>query len=438
MISIFLPLLLFSGYLWIKNLSKVFEKRFDTQYLEYLLIIVYALDFFFVDQLGAVRMSTFYLLIYLLIMTYAVFTISHRNLLTISLFPILFIYTVRGCLAAIIAFLFQTTTHEILTTTSWRWAILVVTYLIFNTFVWIGMNSESIVQKQIKLFRNTMKTKHVLRVEVIMLFYLMIINDGRFLTNNVLWFNTLYLSSSLFILVILCVSWTDALRGAELLENARYTHKIENQLKMQIEHYETYRELMIEYQKFKHDYRSTLRTINTLINSNQIQSAQNLIDQTNNSFKDTVALDPYSQSHLLDAIIRDVKKRCTENEIRYDLDLHLPELFRLSELDMLRVITNLVNNAIEASLRIENPEDRYIAVSNHVNKNWLSLTITNNYSVAPIEKYGVYQSTKENADIHGIGLQIVREIIENAHGILKIEVNEVQKQFIVTILVQYE
>ncbi|WZU00840.1 GHKL domain-containing protein [Erysipelothrix sp. D19-032] len=110
----------------------------------------------------------------------------------------------------------------------------------------------------------------------------------------------------------------------------------------------------------------------------------------------------------------------------------------MSELDMLRVITNLVNNAIEASLRIENPEDRYIAVSNHVNKNWLSLTITNNYSVAPIEKYGVYQSTKENADIHGIGLQIVREIIENAHGILKIEVNEVQKQFIVTILVQYE
>ncbi len=181
MISIFLPLLLFSGYLWIKNLSKVFEKRFDTQYLEYLLIIVYALDFFFVDQLGAVRMSTFYLLIYLLIMTYAVFTISHRNLLTISLFPILFIYTVRGCLAAIIAFLFQTTTHEILTTTSWRWAILVVTYLIFNTFVWIGMNSESIVQKQIKLFRNTMKTKHVLRVEVIMLFYLMIINYGLYL-----------------------------------------------------------------------------------------------------------------------------------------------------------------------------------------------------------------------------------------------------------------
>ncbi|WP_159639167.1 sensor histidine kinase [Erysipelothrix anatis] len=438
MLFIFLPLLVFSGNLWITNLSKVFEKRYNTRKLEYLLILVYALDFIFVDQLDAVRMSTFYLLAYLLLMTQLVFIVSPLNLVTISLFPILFIYTLRGSFAAFAAFVAGTTTHQILLTTSFRWIIFVLTYVIFNWCVWVGMNNEEIVQKQIKLFRNVMKTKHVLRIEVIMLFYIMIVNDGRFLQNNVLWFNTVYLSSCLFILVILCVSWSDALRGADLLENARYTGKIENQLKMQIEHYESYQDLMAEYQKFKHDYRSTLTSINALIESNQLVSAQNIINQTNHSFADTTLLEPYSQSHLLDAIIKDVEKRCIDNDIKYDLDLQIPEMFRLSELDMLRVITNLINNAIEASLNIEDPTKRYIQVSNIIHKNWLSLTISNRYTIKPILKYGVFKSTKEDADIHGIGLQIVREIIEKSNGIFKVEVDESAHMFKATVLVQYE
>ncbi|WZU00852.1 hypothetical protein MGH68_15275 [Erysipelothrix sp. D19-032] len=63
----------------------------------------------------------------------------------------------------------------------------------------------------------------------------------------------------------------------------------------------------------------------------------------------------YSQSYLVDAIIKGFEQRCNDENIKYHLDIQLPNTFMLSELDMLRVITNLTNNAIEASLRIDNP-----------------------------------------------------------------------------------
>ncbi|WZU00853.1 hypothetical protein MGH68_15280 [Erysipelothrix sp. D19-032] len=57
-------------------------------------------------------------------------------------------------------------------------------------------------------------------------------------------------------------------------------------MKLQIEHYESYSQLMDDFRRFKHDYRSILDNVNHLIAMNEFSTAQSIIDQTNETFAD--------------------------------------------------------------------------------------------------------------------------------------------------------
>lgn len=429
--------LMFSGHLWLRIVSHYYVRRAVPEVIEGLLLIIYGVVFALINRFSFTHLGPFIMFLYLMFMARILFIIPTLNVLTISFLPVVSFYTIRGFLAATTAMIWQKTTFFVLSYPLTRWTIFLASYSILAILTY-ALSQVLDVNMNIKMFlRNTMKLKHILRIELIMMVYLLIVNDGRFLDNEIHWFNLLYASASVFIFVILSVSWNDAIRGASLLENARYTAKVENQLKMQVQHYESYQDLLEEYKKFKHDYRAMLQTIQHLIAEEQIVGAKNIIQQSHDSFQETQALEPYSQSHLLDAIIKDFKVRCDDLEINYQLDLQLPDTFKLTELNMLRVLTNIINNAIEASLPISNPCDRWIKIRSRVNHRWLSLEVTNQYVTEPIYKHGQYLSTKDSPDIHGIGLQIVREIVEKSEGILKIKTDLVLRQFLVNITIPY-
>ncbi len=103
-----------------------------------------------------------------------------------------------------------------------------------------------------------------------------------------------------------------------------------------------------------------------------------------------------------------------ENGIPLSFVLDLPRNLPVPDTGLCSVLSNLLENAMEASLRTA-PENRKVQVSARLHsENMLLLSIENNYDGEIQEKNGVFLSSKRAGE--GIGLQAVRHIAEKNGG----------------------
>ena len=100
--------------------------------------------------------------------------------------------------------------------------------------------------------------------------------------------------------------------------------------------------------------------------------------------------------------------------IPFSLQLDLPARLPVDEVDMCLVLSNLLENALEASLRIVD-RPRHIRITSYLHAgNLLLIQVENTYVGEILEKNGVFQSSKRKGE--GIGLQSVRHIAEKSGG----------------------
>ena len=103
-----------------------------------------------------------------------------------------------------------------------------------------------------------------------------------------------------------------------------------------------------------------------------------------------------------------------ENGIPLSFGLDLPRDLPVPDTDVCSVLSNLLENAMEASLRTA-PEKRKVQVSARLRSgNMLLLSVENSYDGEVNEKNGVFLSSKRPGE--GIGLQAVRHTAEKNGG----------------------
>ncbi len=103
-----------------------------------------------------------------------------------------------------------------------------------------------------------------------------------------------------------------------------------------------------------------------------------------------------------------------KRDIPCKFELELPAELPASSTDICVVLSNLLENALEASLKIP-PEKRRISVSMRLHSDKMVLiSVENAFDGEILEKNGVIQSTKHSGD--GIGLQSVSHLAERSGG----------------------
>lgn len=108
--------------------------------------------------------------------------------------------------------------------------------------------------------------------------------------------------------------------------------------------------------------------------------------------------------------------RYKENSIPFSIKLDLPYELPISEMDMCLVLSNLLENALEASLRT-NKAKRYVKIESYIHSNnVVLLTVENAFDGTATKKNGVFQSSKRRGD--GVGIQSVRRIAEKRRRLL--------------------
>lgn len=102
------------------------------------------------------------------------------------------------------------------------------------------------------------------------------------------------------------------------------------------------------------------------------------------------------------------------NGIPFSFELNLPDGLPVPEIDLCLVMSNLLENALEASLKTD-PSKRQVRVQAHLHSDHMVLlTVENTYDGIIREKDGTFLSSKRRGE--GIGLQSVRHIAEKNGG----------------------
>ena len=196
----------------------------------------------------------------------------------------------------------------------------------------------------------------------------------------------------------------------ELEKNLRL--KQENQfLQMQTAQYETLRAAIGETRRARHDLRHHFATLSALADRGAWEELRRyLAEAAANVSGDELGL---CENPAVDGVAGHYAALARQAGVSFTCRLNLPRVLPVPEMDVCVVLSNLLENALEAGRRAEGP--RFIRLKGALHgEKLVLLTVENAYSGQLLERDGVLQSTKRRGE--GVGLQSVAHIAEKGGG----------------------
>lgn len=126
---------------------------------------------------------------------------------------------------------------------------------------------------------------------------------------------------------------------------------------------------------------------------------------------------------ILDTVLTEKSLVCQENGIRMHGIIDGKLLFFMDAIDIYTLFGNALDNAIEANRKVEE-EKRCISILIHEKVNLIFIQIENPYSEALHFKHGLPQTSKEDKDYHGFGMESIRTMAEKYGGFLTLETGQ--------------
>jgi two-component system, LytTR family, sensor histidine kinase AgrC len=170
--------------------------------------------------------------------------------------------------------------------------------------------------------------------------------------------------------------------------------------------------------EIKHDWKNHLSALVFLIQNGKLESSinhiSNLIDVCNN--KEGQA---NTGNIIVDSILNFKLQEASRNNIELKIDIIIPESLNIPSFDLTILIGNLMDNAIEAVLKLE--ENRYINFKMIYDRGRLLCCVLNPFKDNIKRNKTKIVTTKMDKDNHGIGLESIKNVLKKYDGNLIIE-----------------
>lgn len=186
----------------------------------------------------------------------------------------------------------------------------------------------------------------------------------------------------------------------------KFTLKQENKIKeYEINKvYDQYKSIYLAKQeeliKIKHDINNMLQTINTVkANNNILNEIKEKLNNTDGFY--------YTSNKLINAVLVNKLNLIKDKNIKIQTEIAVDNIGRISDYDIISLLTNLIDNCVEGCQDIQNP---YIKIKISNKDNMLLLFFEN----ATANKN--FKTNKKDKKFHGYGLKIIKDITKRYNG----------------------
>lgn len=191
------------------------------------------------------------------------------------------------------------------------------------------------------------------------------------------------------------------------------------------QYYENIKSKSEELRKIRHDFRNQLAVVNALITKNTEQSineAYELIKELDNKLIATKS-PVYTQNLIVNTILGIKSDTITENHTKTKIAIDLPDkISTVENIDLNCLFINLIDNAIEAVLRIDDEKKRMIEIKATIKNDYLIVKVKNTYNnELRFDDNRKLKTSKADNKNHGIGTILIDNIAKKYNGLYDTE-----------------
>lgn len=198
---------------------------------------------------------------------------------------------------------------------------------------------------------------------------------------------------------------------------------IEQAYKSQLKNIDEVKTANERISRIRHEYNRTFSIVSTLINAGNINEAQEFLNQYDKEINKIVVNKIYTNNVIINALLTKKVEECHANNI----DI-LPVINGMNNcirnVDLYFLLSNLIDNAIEAEKKID---AKRIEIIINANDELCSIKISNNIDSEMRMKYEkgiLFKTQKSNKTLHGFGIKNVKNIVDLYHGKIKYDMSE--------------
>lgn len=183
--------------------------------------------------------------------------------------------------------------------------------------------------------------------------------------------------------------------------------------------------------KIRHDIINHLTNIRSLIALNEINEAVRLLDETALKTENAALEIVNTGDRIADAVIMSKSALCRSKSISFNYKIESADNFPITAEEMSSLISNLLDNAIEAA---EQTADPYIVMDIFTYNAYRVIRVENSANCRSTTDENIPQTTKPNRSRHGYGMKIIKDIAEKYDGNFTRKYND--GSFIATVFIK--
>lgn len=226
----------------------------------------------------------------------------------------------------------------------------------------------------------------------------------------------LFMTSIVFIIINIAIFYYYLSSNRFYLESQK--QEIERLYQKANEKYMSESKRQSEYlHKIWHDLNNHIKNLELLMNSSDHKDSLQYIESLKKS-ADKIPNKILTGNKIADVVLNRKSTDATLNNIKFHVNATIPSILSIEDADFSSILFNTIDNAIEASLNIENKEDRFIEIEIYLKKQYLCYQIINNVSPFQLNQSKKYFNRKKYIS-PGYGLMILQDIADKYDGYLK-------------------
>lgn len=201
-----------------------------------------------------------------------------------------------------------------------------------------------------------------------------------------------------------------SIKNNELLSQEILKTQIEEQKKLlKSQHQQT---TLTRY--LRHDLKNILLNYQILLSDNKIEDVKKDIAERIGHISSNIEQN-YSDNSILNSLLQSKLVSCNDNDIKVTINAFMPSNYQ--NLDLFVIISNLIDNAIEAEAKLEHMQ-KEINIHIYTENNQIGVIIRNRIDSSVLNKNPNFKTEKSDHKNHGIGLQSVRYYVEKNNGLI--------------------
>ena len=182
-------------------------------------------------------------------------------------------------------------------------------------------------------------------------------------------------------------------------------------------HYNELNKKEIQLRQFRHDTKNLLLVLHSMIEDGKNDNALRYIEKIETMYqKTTKAYD--TGNFIADALISYKSQEAGKFNTKIYVNGIMPSS-EVSDVDMVILLSNILDNALEACQKIEGNKE--IIIDSVLNKQIWVLTVKNPVKENINIHMNQLETSKENKKLHGYGIINMEKVAESYNGLIKLE-----------------